>query len=56
MDISVLSAVPSAATSTSDSENDGFELDVRIVEAGPGRLALLSSTDDNCDTKKPGDC
>ena len=49
-----LYAVPSPPTSTTDV--DDFELDVTIVEAGPGRLALLSSTDDNCDTKKPGDC
>jgi len=45
------------STATSSAADDGdFELDVTVVEAGPGRLALLADTDDNCDTKKPGDC
>jgi FxLD family lantipeptide len=35
---------------------DDFVLDVKIVEPGPGRLVLLSDTDDGCDTEKPGDC
>ncbi|MEE4541351.1 FxLD family lanthipeptide [Streptomyces sp. V4-01] len=33
-----------------------LDLDVRIVTAGPVAAALLSSTDDGCDTKKDGDC
>lgn len=48
-----LSAV---ASEPSGEDGDAFALDVTIVEAGPGRLALLADTDDNCDTKKPGDC
>ncbi|MCZ4099885.1 FxLD family lanthipeptide [Streptomyces sp. H10-C2] len=33
-----------------------LDLDVRIVTAGPVAAALLSSTDDGCDTKTDGDC
>ncbi|WJV51682.1 FxLD family lanthipeptide [Streptomyces flavofungini] len=33
-----------------------LDLDVKIVTAGPVASALLSSTDDGCDTKKNGDC
>jgi FxLD family lantipeptide len=33
-----------------------LDLDVRIVTAGPVAAALLSSTDDGCDTRKNGDC
>lgn len=45
-------AMPSAAAS------DGAELDldVSIVSRGPVAAALLSSTDDGCDTQKGGDC
>ncbi|MEV6527428.1 FxLD family lanthipeptide [Longispora sp. NPDC051575] len=35
---------------------DPFDLDAQIVVDGPPAAALLSSTDDTCDTKKPGDC
>jgi FxLD family lantipeptide len=35
---------------------DGFDLDVRIVEAGPLSAALLGGTDDGCDTVKGSDC
>jgi len=34
----------------------GFDLDVRIVEAGPAAAMLLGSTDDGCDTLANGDC
>lgn len=33
-----------------------LDLNVKIVTAGPVAAALLSSTDDGCDTKKNGDC
>jgi FxLD family lantipeptide len=33
-----------------------LDLNVKIVTAGPVAAALLSSTDDGCDTKKDGDC
>lgn len=39
-------------------QTDAVDLDlsVRIVTAGPVASALLSSTDDGCDTDKNGDC
>lgn len=37
-------------------ESVDLDLDVRIVTAGPAAAALLSSTDDGCDTLKNGDC
>lgn len=37
-------------------EGVDLDLDVRIVTAGPVAAALLSSTDDGCDTQKNGDC
>jgi FxLD family lantipeptide len=33
-----------------------LDLDVRIVTAGPVAAALLSSTDDGCDTVRGSDC
>lgn len=33
-----------------------LDLDVKIVTAGPVAAALLSSTDDGCDTDRNGDC
>ncbi|WP_078511948.1 FxLD family lanthipeptide [Streptomyces nanshensis] len=33
-----------------------LELNVSIVTAGPVAAALLSSTDDGCDTVRGGDC
>ncbi|MGW6454364.1 FxLD family lanthipeptide [Streptomyces sp. NPDC055078] len=33
-----------------------LDLDVQIVTAGPVAAALLSSTDDGCDTDVNGDC
>lgn len=39
-----------------DAGSDGFELDVRIVEAGPGAAALLGDTDNGCDTVQGSDC
>jgi FxLD family lantipeptide len=38
------------------SDADDFRLDVRIVEVGPVGAALLSSTDDGCDTVRGSDC
>ena len=39
-----------------ESESVDLDLNVRIVTAGPVAAALLSSTDDGCDTLKNGDC
>jgi len=39
-----------------DADSDGFQLDVRIVEAGPVAAALLEDTDDGCDTVRGSDC
>lgn len=39
-----------------DDVSDPFELDVQIVTEGPATAALLSSTDDGCDTVKGSDC
>ncbi|WP_018908086.1 FxLD family lanthipeptide [Salinispora arenicola] len=36
--------------------NDPFELDVQIVTEGPVAAALLTDTDDGCDTVKGSDC
>ncbi|WP_306209562.1 FxLD family lanthipeptide [Actinoplanes sp. RD1] len=36
--------------------DDGFDLDVRLVEFGPTSALLLANTDDGCDTQKQGDC
>ncbi|MGW3661006.1 hypothetical protein ACWD6R_37605 [Streptomyces sp. NPDC005151] len=33
-----------------------LDLSVTVVTAGPVAAALLSSTDDGCDTLKGGDC
>ena len=33
-----------------------LDLDVRIVSSGPVAAALLSSTDDGCDTVRGSDC
>lgn len=35
---------------------EALELDVRIVTSGPVEAALLSSTDDGCDTVRGSDC
>ncbi|MGY0231401.1 FxLD family lanthipeptide [Longispora urticae] len=37
-------------------DGNPFELNVEIVVAGPPAAALLSSTDDGCDTVQGGDC
>ena len=37
-------------------DGDPFELDVEIVTEGPVAAALLSSTDDGCDTVQGSDC
>ncbi|WP_412540072.1 FxLD family lanthipeptide [Longispora sp. K20-0274] len=37
-------------------DNQPFELDLRIATEGPVVAALLSSTDDGCDTKQGSDC
>ncbi len=38
-----------------DADSDGFQLDVRIVEAGPV-AALLGDTDNGCDTVQGSEC
>lgn len=45
-------------TTTKSPQSDAVDLDlnVTIVTAGPVAAALLSSTDDGCDTDKNGDC
>ena len=35
---------------------DAFDLDIRIVKAGPSSAMLLGDTDDGCDTLADGDC
>jgi FxLD family lantipeptide len=42
--------------STPVTNGDDFELDVRIVEAGPVAAVLMEDTDDGCDTVKGSDC
>ncbi|MET7640623.1 FxLD family lanthipeptide [Streptomyces sp. NPDC005438] len=44
-------AVPAA-----DGVDLDLDLNVNIVTAGPVAAALLSSTDDGCDTVRGGDC
>lgn len=39
-----------------DADSDGFQLDVRIVEADPVAAALLGDTDNGCDTVRGSDC
>jgi len=48
-----ISAISLASTEPAD---DGFALDVRIVESGPDNAQLFANTDDGCDTQKQGDC
>ncbi|MEV7123999.1 MULTISPECIES: FxLD family lanthipeptide [Kitasatospora] len=43
-------------TAALPSEVVELDLDVSIVTAGPVAAALLSSTDDGCDTVKGSDC
>lgn len=45
-------AVPPAATPGAVD----LDLDISIVTSGPVAAALLSSTDDGCDTVRGGDC
>lgn len=52
---SALSAIDQGPTFV-DADSDGFQLDVRIVEAGPVAAALLGDTDDGCDTVRGSDC
>ncbi|MGH3999885.1 MAG: FxLD family lanthipeptide [Pseudonocardiaceae bacterium] len=39
-----------------EADGDGFQLDVRIVEAGPAAAALLGITDNGCDTVQGSQC
>lgn len=39
-----------------ESDSVDLGLSVRIVTVGPVAAALLSSTDDGCDTDRNGDC
>ncbi|HEX8346958.1 MAG TPA: FxLD family lanthipeptide [Actinoplanes sp.] len=47
---------PQSAPMAAAPVTDDLELDVRVVTAGPVTAALLSSTDDGCDTVKGSDC
>lgn len=47
-----MQAVPLAATP----DAVDLDLDVSIVTSGPVAAALLSSTDDGCDTVRGSDC
>lgn len=54
-----MNAMPLLAEPTDAPESTGrvaLDLDVRIVTAGPVAAALLSSTDDGCDTVRGSDC
>jgi FxLD family lantipeptide len=42
--------------SLADGDAEEFDLDVRIVEAGPVAAMLLGGTDDGCDTVQGSDC
>ncbi|MEU7162028.1 FxLD family lanthipeptide [Streptomyces chrestomyceticus] len=44
------------STMSPQTDTVDLDLDVTIVTAGPVAAALLSSTDDGCDTQKNGDC
>ncbi|MGW7354796.1 FxLD family lanthipeptide [Streptomyces sp. NPDC054784] len=46
---------PTSAVTPAD-EGVDLELNVSIVTVGPVAVALLSSTDDGCDTVRGGDC
>ena len=48
--------ISATAVAPTESADDGFDLDVRIVESGPDNAQLFASTDDGCDTQKQGDC
>jgi FxLD family lantipeptide len=52
---SALFAVDQRPT-TVDADSDGFQLDIRIVEAGPVVAAVLGDTDNGCDTVRGSDC
>jgi len=58
MTTSTGSALPAADQSPApvDADSDGFQLDVRIVEAGPVAAALRGDTDNGCDTVRGSDC
>lgn len=50
------STMGSPAKTTPQADSVSLDLNVRIVTAGPVAAALLSSTDDGCDTDRNGDC
>jgi FxLD family lantipeptide len=50
--VSILGGQPSF----SSERDSALDLDVRIVVDGPVSAALLSSTDDGCDTVRGSDC
>ncbi|MGH3824655.1 MAG: FxLD family lanthipeptide [Pseudonocardiaceae bacterium] len=52
---SALSAADQSPTPV-DADSDGFQLDVRIVEAGPAAATLLVDTDNGCDTVQGSEC
>ena len=54
-----MNAMPMLVERADVPENQGrvaLDLDVRIVTGGPVVAALLSSTDDGCDTVRGSDC
>jgi FxLD family lantipeptide len=53
---SITSAPAAAMPGTGLPAGDGFDLDVRIVEAGPAAAMLLGITDDGCNTVAGSDC
>lgn len=56
MSASTTSASAAAIPRTSLLAGGEFDLDVRIVEAGPAAAMLLGITDDGCNTIAGSDC
>ena len=55
----LVSALTTSAPATCGARpfnGDGFDLDVRIVEAGPAAAMMPGNTDDGCDTVRGSDC
>jgi len=53
---STKSAPATVASRQAGASDDGFDLDVRIVESGPVAAVLMANTDDGCNTIKGSDC
>jgi FxLD family lantipeptide len=52
----VSASTTSAHATATPLTGDGFDLDIRIVEAGPAAAMLFEDTDDGCNTIKGSDC